>query len=261
MDLKLLPHLSDRALRQEAERRGVDVEGLDRDALIAAIRDREARAVTGPPSEAPTADEPRGERPMLGAARALLGRVVGLARSALDRRSTPPEEPAPAPSEEPIRTRSMARLLEQQGHPERALAIVRELSQGAPEDRELAAWAERLAPTVAQRALQERAHAWLENGAGVHILSSGSARAVVWRVDEASIERARALLGARGLLTLRVIRVLALPDLSVETTQEDRRPLEASGWAVIDSPLGARLVISVGVAEGERFVSVAHAAA
>ncbi|HEY8428645.1 MAG TPA: hypothetical protein VIL20_09735, partial [Sandaracinaceae bacterium] len=84
MDLTLLPHLSERALREEAARRGIPTEGLDRAALVDAIRAHEARAATEPPPAPAPAG--RTERGPLGAARAILGRVMDLARSALERR-------------------------------------------------------------------------------------------------------------------------------------------------------------------------------
>lgn len=262
MDLSLLPHLSERALRDEAERRGIAAEGLDRAQLIDAIRAHEARAMTVPPAHVPAAyaptEPPRAAGGALGAARAILGRVLGLARTALEPRSEPPRPPSEPP--EPIRTRSMVRLLEEQGHLERAIGILRELEQ-SEDDPELSAWRARLERGLAESALRGRAGALLaREGSFVEILREAGARAVVWRVDDAGLARARALLGASGALTLRVVRVLSHPDRSVESRQEDRRPLEASGWALLDVAPSAKIVASVGVAEAERFVSVAHAA-
>lgn len=262
MDLSLLPHLSERALRDEAERRGVAAEGLDRAQLMEAIRAHEARAITVPPAHVPAAyaptEPPRAAGGPLGAARAILGRVIGLARGALEPRSEPP--PPPAEPAEPIRTRSLARLLEEQGHLERAIAILRDLERD-DDDPELRAWRARLERETSESALRARARALLaREGSFVEILGDAGARAVVWRVDEAGLARARALLGASGALTLRVVRVLSHPDRSVESRQEDRRPLEASGWALLDVGPSAKVVASVGVAAAERFVSVAHAA-
>src|SRR5690606_26413543 len=123
----------------------------------------------------------RTERGPLGAARAILGRVMDLARSALERRSEPPPPPPSAP-DEPIKTRSMARVLEEQGHLARALAIVRELAQ-RDADPELAEWRARLERKLALEELRERAHALLERrGAFVEVLAAEGARAVVWCV-------------------------------------------------------------------------------
>lgn len=267
LDLKLLPHLSERALREEADRRGIVADGLDRDALIEAIRAHEARLLTIPPappelSGDATAPPARAEdRGPLEAARSLIGRVVGLARSALERRSEPPPEDSEPEQTEPIRTRSLARLLEDQGHLERALAMVRQLAAEEPDDEELARWARHLERRVAETELRAALQSALASpSARVELRRASSLRGVAWRVDESGVARARALLGTPGALTLRVVRVLAHPDHSVETRQEDRRPLEASGWALLDAPERARLVVAVGLADGDRFVSIAHAA-
>ena len=271
MDLSLLPHLSERALREEAERRGITFEGLEREALVTAIRAHESKLMTVPPAHHPVAyaptvpPVPSGDDPpsAFSAARSLLGRVVGMARSALDRgapRSTrrsepPPDELAGAP-DEPIRTRSLARLLEEQGHLERALAMVRELAAEHAGDEELARWAGQLQRRIAEKILRER-----PARIGVEIVRAAGVPGVTWKIDEAGLGRARALLGAPGELTLRVVRIVVGPNHSVESRQEDRRPLEPSGWALLDAPAKARLVVSVGLADGARFVSIAHASA
>ena len=264
MDLTLLPHLSERALREEAERRGITFEGLERDALVTAIRAHESRLMTVPPAHhpvayaptvppAPAVDDPPSA---LSAARSLLGKVVGLARSALERRSEPPPASVASAPDEPIRTRSLARLLEDQGHLERALAMVRELAAASSGDEELARWAEHLERKIAESVLGARAARL-----GVEIVEAAGRRGAVWKIDEAGLGRARALLGAEGELTLRVVRIVRGADYRVESRQEDRRPLEPSGWALLDAPPGTRLVVSVGLAEDARFVSIAHASA
>lgn len=270
MDLSLLPHLSERALREEAERRGIVAAELERDGLIAAIRQHESRLLTVPPSAArpdaarldaarpdatrtdATPGPSEAQRSPLRAARSLFGRVVGLARSALDKKSEapPPAEP------EPIRTRSLARLLEDQGHLGRALTIVRELSAEAPSDPELERWAAHLERRIAERALQAR----VARVRGVEITPTHGLRGVAWSVDEAGIDRGRALLGAEGALTLRVVRVLAHPDRRVESQQEDQPLTSTSGSTLLDAPPNARLIVSVGLSDSERFVSIAHAA-
>jgi hypothetical protein len=263
MDLTLLPHLSERALREEAERRGITFEGLARDALVTAIRAHESQVMTVPPAHhpvayaptvppAPPVDDPPSA---LSSARSLLGKVVGMARSALDRRSEPPPAEAAGP-DEPIRTRSLARLLEDQGHLERALSMVRELAAESAGDEELARWAGHLERRVAESVLRARSPRL-----GVEIVVAAGLRGVLWKIDDAGLGRARALLGGQGELTLRVVRILRGADHSVESRQEDRRPLEPSGWALLDAPPKARLVVSVGLAEGARFVSIAHASA
>lgn len=298
MDLSLLPHLSDAALREEATRRGLDPDGLDRGALIAAIQDAEASAGAnrtsgargapggGGPSGATSGGVARLSRVAgpfrrggvdalaatvpspssrsqpgsgLGAARTLLGRVVSMARTALPRRSSTP--PAPAPEEihspEPIATRTMAELLIEQGHFERAAAILRKLATTG--DRAIGALLTEVENRLADDALRARATARLEapGGSFVELLGVEHGRGVVWRSDEASLSRGRALLGAPGQLTLRVVQVVARDDLSVSTRWEDH-PVQPSGWRRIDAPATARLVVSLGLSEGAQFVSIRH---
>jgi len=266
VDLSLLPHLSDDALRREARRLGISETGLDREALIGAIRDAETRATAPTPREHSTPSALAGARspaePRSGAletARALLGSVLGMAKSALDRRALP--EAIAEPPKEPIRTRTMARLLLQQGHEERALSILRELARTRPEDSGLSAEIADLERRIDERDLRERCTAMLEVRAGSFcaVVSAGALRAAVWRVDEAGHTRARTLLGSPGALTLRTISVVARSDYAVHSERSDRRPLEPSGWAHLDVDAGARVVVSVGLAEDDRFVSIAHA--
>jgi len=306
VDLSLLPHLSDSALREEAARRGIDAAGLDREALIAAIRgaaraepreaapggsrrrtDRggavsgeglrraaglagDASAVAGPrapvdplaatvPPAPPEAEPPARA---FGAARALLGRVVSMARTALDRREEAPRAAAAPPSSsEPIATRTMAELLIRQGHLERARSILRELAADGG-DAEVAALLADVEGRLADDALRDLAESRLRIAKEpfVALLDVPHGRGLVWRLDEADLGRGRALLGANGVLTLRVVQIVAHPDHSVESRREDRRPLEPAGWTRLDAPEGARLVASVGLSEGERFVSVLHTA-
>jgi hypothetical protein len=267
MDLTMLSHLSERALREEAARRGIDAGALDRSQLIVAIREHAACAATLPPATplAFAATLPPSEGPpegALGTARSLLERVVTIARTALPRRSEPPPPPAEQAPDEPIRTRSMARLLEEQGHFSRALAIVGDLAARSPGDAELRVWRAALEERLRTEELRALARARLDavEGELVEVLAAHGARGVAWRVTEAGVARAAVLLASPGALTLRVIRVRAYDDRSVESRLEDRRPLERSGWARLDAPPGARLVVSVGLWDGERFASIAHGA-
>src|SRR5690606_29687861 len=123
---------------------------------------------------------------------------------------------------------------------------------------ELARWVGQLERQIAERALQERSRA---ADAGVELVASAGQRGVVWKIDDGGLDRARALLGAPGELTLRVVRIVVGANHSVESQQEDRRPLPPSGWELLDAPAQARLVVAVGLTEGARFVSIAHASA
>lgn len=241
MDLKLLTHLSEEALRMEARRRGISVVGKSRDAIVDAIReDARPKPVN---------------RGMLGAARALLGRVVRkvLVRddpvAAVAERRTP----EPAVAREPIPTRTMAELLIDQGHLERAIGILRGLGDDDARARLRA---------VESRLIRERLQkvAGAHTDRGVAIYAERDSRAVGWAIDELGIRRARALLGTDGELTLRIVTVEADAAHAVSSRRVDRSPIERRGSQLLDAGPAARLVISVGLCSGDRFVSIAHAA-
>jgi hypothetical protein len=260
MDMKLLPHLSERALREEADKRGLRTDGLDREQLILAIRGHEGQLTTLPPGGLDTMAFAQ-TLPPAGQKKSPLDRARGLLDRVVKARSKTEPDPERDVECDPIRTRSMARLLEGQGHLDRAYAIVRELSERARGDEELARWRASLEARLDERIIREQAESRLaRGGVFVELTRAEHSRGIVWRVEEAGIARARALLGTEGALTLRVVRVRAHADHSVESRQEDRRPLETSGWARIEADKNARLIVSVGLCAGERFASIAHAA-
>ena len=254
MDLKLLIHLSEEALRTEARRRGIAVAGKSREAIIDAIREDA---------------EPRpANRSVLGTARALLGRVVrkvrwmGAAPGDPASRVIPvlvrddpiaTKTPGPVVAREPIATRTMAELLIDQGHLERAIGILRGLGDDSAKDR-----LREVESRLTRERLQKVAAAHSDHG--VAIFAERDARAVGWNIDEPGIRRARALLGTDGELTLRIVTVEADPAHAVSSRRVDRGPIERRGAALLDAGPAARLVISVGLCSGDRFVSIAHAA-
>jgi len=146
---------------------------------------------------------------------------------------------AAAPREdEPIRTRTMAEVLVDQGHLERAIGILRELD----------------GDDVVARRLELQAR--LACTAGVTLRREGAAAGIAWKLDDVGVERARLVLGSDGALALRVVRV----------GSDGRARTEDSAVEVVDSvglevSVGDVLVVSVGVRDGDRFVSIAHARA
>jgi hypothetical protein len=80
-----------------------------------------------------------------------------------------------------------------------------------------------------------------------------------WRVTEAGVARARAVLGAPGELAVRVVAVRTETGARVSTEITDHGPVAASGdWLAPLQPRAARYVSSIGLRHGERFVSIAH---
>lgn len=78
-----------------------------------------------------------------------------------------------------------------------------------------------------------------------------------WQVSELAIGRARSVLGPRGELAVRVITVHA--DDTVKSRTDEHGPVAASGeWSLHLPSVDAHCVGSIGVRDGERFVSIAH---
>jgi hypothetical protein len=160
--------------------------------------------------------------------------------------------PAAEPDPEPIRTRTLARLLAKQGHHTRAMAMYEALLAEEPDDdalrRELAAVrtegdgsdeAEMVSVAVDERTV------W-----------------VSWNVTEGGAERARRLLGEPAPLAVRLAVTAPDPATIVGTRTRELRDVDPSGeWWVRDLPEGARATASVGVLGGGRFVSIAHSRA
>ncbi|MGE0788954.1 MAG: hypothetical protein AB7S26_24995 [Sandaracinaceae bacterium] len=259
MDLSMLEHLSDEALRAEAARRQItDADAMDRAALIEAIRRSAVSLPPNPTSVAAPAEEPK-RGTLGGTARAMFGQLVGLAKGALQKRGSSP--PPPPSADEPIRTRTMAELLIEQGETERGLSILQELEKDRPHDSDLRARTAEIEGQVRAQRAERRAKARLAAGGGpfVELFAEAATRAVAWTVDDHGLERARAVLGEAGTLTLRSVVVAAHKDRSVETRRTDR-PVSVKGAITLGAQADARWVVSVGLAAGERFASIAHVA-
>jgi hypothetical protein len=269
-------------LEREAQRRGVlDVDGMTREQLEAALGARDGR---------------RGRRARaLGVARAVVGRVVTMAAGALPEtprrilasfaprltpgglnggtreapvRAATPWSPPPAPPspsvDEPIRTRTMARLLADQGYLARALAIYDVLERAHPSDAALGAEIE----SAREAAKTRRRPTHASEVEGEHdpdqevavVTVDARTLLVSWEVSEAGIARARAVLGSDGVLTARLVVVAPDPERLVRSETRQRQGIERLGeWLVDEMPEDARATASVGLCAGERFVSIAHA--
>lgn len=167
--------------------------------------------------------------------------------------TTPPSPEAPAGAQdEPIRTRTLARLLAQQGHRRRAMAMLESLLAETPQDAELQAELEALRATPGDGGEAEM----------VSLAVDEQTVWVSWRVSEQGIARARRLLGEAGPLAVRVS--ITAPDAStvVRTEARELSQVDASGeWTVGELPPRARATAAVGVVGQGRFVSIAHARA
>ena len=186
----------------------------------------------------------------------------------LDARPTliDPEVPSsrplpPAQIGEPIPTLTMARLLHEQGHHRRALAILESLERLGAIGEERDAHSKLLAATRSALGLINEN----EGGAGADKDPAVGARAelvalaldgrrvlLAWGVSDASLASARQLFGAEGDLVLRV---------SVRGPVGERVPDEVAGarGERVIGPLapGSYVTAGVGLRHGDRFASVA----
>lgn len=170
--------------------------------------------------------------------------------------------------EEPIRTRTMARLLAAQGHRERALLIYEELlaqnsADGAIQDE---ADAVRRGEILAEPHLPEPpfdADRWALPDTDDQLSCEGdpsTGLTLRWSVTEAGQLRAGAVLGERGELALRIISIQPDPERVVRSQITEHGPVGEQGqWQAPALAPGARCFAAVGLRAGNRFVAIVHA--
>lgn len=152
---------------------------------------------------------------------------------------------------EPLPTRTMARLLAEQGHLDRAQAIYWKLQKESPDDTTIAAEFEALAkrPLSSSRT---------ENAGDEIVFASGKAGVVVaWTLAEATLSEARAVCGG-GELVLRAVVVRA-KDERIARRILDSPISQHDDTALIEALPGARVTAAIGFLDGDRFFSVLHA--
>ena len=172
-------------------------------------------------------------------------------------------------AQEPIATRTMARLLADQGHPRRALAIYEKLLREKPGDASLEEEAAALGggrartPKTATEAASgdddDDSHA---TGEVVFVRGPEGQLIVAWSLPKAAAERAQSILGPQGRPTARVVVVRASSGGGVLRETFDLQASDEAlfeGEGSIPAPPGSRVTAAIGLLAGERFVSVAHA--
>lgn len=171
--------------------------------------------------------------------------------------------------EEPIRTRSMARVLLTQGHRDRALSILESIVRDDPNDLAARDDLERLRADVPLDAQLSR----LPEPTALPTLPTtgdsvtlqpleGRALHLAWATTASGIARAQAVLGAAGELALRVVAITPDPTRVVRSEITERGPVEPQGdWTSPAVEPGARCFAAIGVRSGGRFVAIAHAPA
>lgn len=170
-------------------------------------------------------------------------------------------------SQEPIATRTMARLLAAQGHPRRAMAIYKKLLREQPGDASLEEEVATLSgkrtraskKTAAASEEDDDSHA---TGEVVFVRGPEGQLIVAWSLPKAAAERAQSILGPQGRPTARVVVVRASSSGGVlRETFDLQAGNEAlfEGEGSIPAPPGSRVTAAIGLLAGDRFVSVAHA--
>lgn len=162
--------------------------------------------------------------------------------------------------DEPIPTRTMARLLHEQGHHRRAQAILENLLAQRPGD--LALEADLVAvqralrgpkPPAAPGSRAESPRAEL-----VTLLLPDRRVLLAWGLSEESIASARTL-GAAGTLVVRVLVLAPGSDGAVTRTLTDKDAQPTGEHTIGPIAPGSFVTAAVGFRDGEQFVSVAAA--
>lgn len=171
--------------------------------------------------------------------------------------------------EEPIRTRSMARLLLAQGHRDRAIAILESIALANPHDVAARDDLERLradVPLDPELARLPEPHALPtlpDTGDAIELRAlPGRELHISWTTTEAGQARANAVLGTDGELALRVVAITPDPTRVVRSEITERAPVERiQQWTAPSVAAGSRCFAAIGMRAGGRFVAIAHAPA
>jgi len=258
---------------------------------VAASSEEAAESVQQAPAASDAAQEPPAEAMEAAAAPAASAADAGAAPAAAQVEASEPSEgtsdpqasdatseavPSPAPAvlaasrkfdDEPIPTHSMARLLASQGHRDRALVIYEELLAHNSADEELRREAEALrsgravseaqlpAPSAGTAAVPSTHE---DDRIECEALPERGLR-LRWSVSGDGRRRARAVLGSDGELAVRLVAICPDAERVVRSEVREHGPVSEQGeWTAQTDAAAERWVASVGLREGERFVSIAH---
>ncbi|MCB9629209.1 MAG: hypothetical protein H6725_17695 [Sandaracinaceae bacterium] len=181
--------------------------------------------------------------------------------AAAERRAAATTIPIKVPrdaDDEPIPTRTMARLLHEQGHHRRALAILEKLLQERPGDPELEADIAAVGRSLGvPRAAPGARPEPTVRAELVTMLLPDRRVLLAWGLGEASLASAKTM-GASGTLVARVL-VHAPGGGAVARTLTDKEVTPTGEWALGPVMAGSFVTAAVGFRDGERFVSVASA--
>lgn len=166
-------------------------------------------------------------------------------------------------ADEPIPTRTMAKLLAEQGHGRRALAIYRKLLRESPGDEDLRQAIDRLEASRGRGTKSQASAGDTDDdeseGVEVVALPVGEARVLVaWSIAGPALEAAEAMVDDSASLEARVVVVRADSEGAIRREVRER-PADPAGEWVVPVYEGARVTAAVGLSHEGRFVSVAHA--
>lgn len=162
--------------------------------------------------------------------------------------------------DEPIPTRTMARLLHEQGHHRRALAILENLLAQRPGDLALEAdlVAVQRALRVPKAEVVAGARAESPRSELVTLLLPDRRVLLAWGLSEESIASARSM-GASGTLVARVLVLAPGSDGAVTRTLTDKDAQSTGEHTIGPIAPGSFVTAAVGFRDGDQFVSVAAA--
>ena len=178
-------------------------------------------------------------------------------------RLKPQRTPAAAESE-PIVTQTMARLLDAQGHHQRALRIYDELMRARPDDaalrREMDGARSRAKGRRAQAPKLEDADAESDEDAVVALHVDATTALISWDLDAQKLEVSRALLSSRSPLMARALIVFPSKGEFVSRELRSCAADREGHWVLSDLPPGAHTAVALGLELESGFHSLAHAA-
>jgi len=174
---------------------------------------------------------------------------------------TPKRARAGRDVDEPVMTQTMARLLDEQGHHRRALAIYEELVRQKPDDTGL----KREQEGARERARKRRKPSTSSDESdsdehGVVALRLDDATALVsWQLDADALSTARDLLNIDAPLVARALVVAPDDILFVHEEVRTERASHEGVWLLRDLPIGAHASVAVGWDLASGFRAHAHA--
>lgn len=177
-----------------------------------------------------------------------------------DRVSEDDDDPADLP---PVKSRAIARLLAQQGHVRRAVAMLEAMLDERPGDAGIASdlLELRAAPSLPRRRKEVEEDALAREGEIVAIRASERDVLLSWQVADDHVARGRRLMPDADRVSVRVVLFHRADGFGIRREERERFVERSGEWLVPDVPREVWMTASVGLRAGDRFLSLAHSAA